>query len=87
MIQKRKDKIDHLKQQIREFSFKIQHKSIEPVFVPCSCSKIFERGEKEEKFQHFFKCYNLRNLWGKCAKELSINDDFNEKNICFGKYP
>eukprot|EP00122_Pirum_gemmata_P021799 Pgem_evm1s20291 len=54
MIQKRKDKIGHQKQQIREFSFKILHRSIGPVFVPCSCGKTFERGEKEEKFQHFF---------------------------------
>eukprot|EP00122_Pirum_gemmata_P008296 Pgem_evm1s7646 len=68
MIQKRKYKIDHLKQQIREFSFKILHRSIEPVFVPCSCGNFFERGEKEEKFQHFFKCKNLRNLWEKCAR-------------------
>eukprot|EP00122_Pirum_gemmata_P003555 Pgem_evm1s3214 len=67
MIQKRKDKIDHLKQQIREFSFKILHRSIKPVFVPCDVAK-FSRGEKEEKFQHFFKCNNLRKLWGKCAR-------------------
>eukprot|EP00122_Pirum_gemmata_P017323 Pgem_evm1s16215 len=58
LVKKRNKYLAPQQKQLKEFSFKILLRSIDPLFIPCkSCAKTFERNEKVR-----IECYSIRNI-------------------------